>query len=75
MTASSPFTRPWRVVEHKESFEVQKPDGRALNLIYFEDKPGRRSVMKRLSREDARGRARSLWLKRSAWAHLPPSWP
>ncbi|SDR63585.1 hypothetical protein SAMN05519103_08787 [Rhizobiales bacterium GAS113] len=48
------FHRPWRLVEHDESFAVVDASNTTLMLIYHEDEPGRRSSMKRLSREDAR---------------------
>jgi hypothetical protein len=51
---SSPFVRPWRIVEHEGSFEIQSADERALAHVYFENGEGRRGVMKRLHREDAR---------------------
>jgi hypothetical protein len=41
-------------VEHGESFEVQSATGRRLIHVYFEDEPGRRDVMKRIAREDAK---------------------
>jgi hypothetical protein len=56
MTSPKPFAQPWRAVEHSESFEVQSAEGRTLTFICFEDLEGRRSVMKCLSREDARRR-------------------
>ncbi|SEF05923.1 hypothetical protein SAMN05519104_8126 [Rhizobiales bacterium GAS188] len=48
------FLQPWTLVEHDESFAVVDASNTALALIYFEEEPGRRSPMKRLSREDAR---------------------
>jgi hypothetical protein len=57
---TSPFAQPWRIVEHSESFEIQSADEHALAFIYFEDEPGRRSVMKRLTREDARRLAQQI---------------
>ncbi|SEF04150.1 hypothetical protein SAMN05519104_8045 [Rhizobiales bacterium GAS188] len=45
---------PLEAVEHDESFAVIDATNTALALVYFEEEPGRRSSMKRLSREDAR---------------------
>jgi hypothetical protein len=49
----SPFRQPFKLVEHSESFEIASANGDHLAYIYFEDEPGRRSVMKRITREDA----------------------
>ncbi|SDR29048.1 hypothetical protein SAMN05519103_01766 [Rhizobiales bacterium GAS113] len=49
-----PFRQPWNLVEHEESFAVVDASNTALALVYFEEESGRRSSMKRLSREDAR---------------------
>jgi hypothetical protein len=48
------FRRPWKLIEHEESFAVADASGTSLAFIYFEEEPGRRSSMKRLAREDAR---------------------
>jgi hypothetical protein len=55
-----PLARPWRIVEHEESFEIQSADEHALAHVYFEDEEGRRGVMKRLRREDARRLAHQI---------------
>jgi hypothetical protein len=54
------FARPWRRINHEESFEVQDASGNALAFSYFEDDPGRGSSMKRMTREDARRLADQL---------------
>jgi hypothetical protein len=53
--------RPYQTVppaldarEHEESFAVMDAGNTALAFIYFEEEAGRRSSMKRLSREDDR---------------------
>ncbi|SEF15199.1 hypothetical protein SAMN05444161_9210 [Rhizobiales bacterium GAS191] len=51
---AKPFHRPWKLVEHDESFAVVDASNTALALVYFEEESGRRSSMRRLSREDAR---------------------
>jgi hypothetical protein len=51
---SRPFRRPFRLIDHEESFEVIDAAGTALAFLYFEDDPRRRSTMKRMTREDAR---------------------
>jgi hypothetical protein len=45
------FPPPWRVVEHTESFLVEDATGR---YVYFEDQPGHRQAMKRLTLDEAR---------------------
>lgn len=45
---------PFRLLEHEESFSIEDAYGTYLASIYFEDEPGRRSTMKRMSRETAR---------------------
>ncbi|SED79042.1 hypothetical protein SAMN05519104_4376 [Rhizobiales bacterium GAS188] len=51
---AKPFRQPWTLVEHDESFAVVDASNTALALIYFKEESGRRSSMRRLSREDAR---------------------
>jgi len=48
--------RPWQVIEHAESFEVQDANGQPLSFTYDEDEDedGRRNAMKRLTRDEAR---------------------
>lgn len=46
--------RPWQVLEHPESFEVQSANGIRLAHFYFEDEETRRSLQNRLSRAEAR---------------------
>jgi len=50
---AKPFRRPWKLVEHEESFAIVDAGNTVLAMIYHEDEPGRRTTMKRLSREDA----------------------
>ena len=51
---------PWRVVELPDSFVVHDDLGQPLAYIYFEDEPARQSLLKRLSRDDARWIAASI---------------
>ena len=51
---SKPFRQPWKLVEHEESFRILDAGNTVLATIYHEDEPGRRTTMRRLSREDAR---------------------
>jgi hypothetical protein len=48
------FPPPWSVKEHTESFCVHDVTGQALGYFYYEDEPGRRSNMNRLTRDEAR---------------------
>jgi hypothetical protein len=59
-TMNSPFVRPWRIVEHEESFEIQSADEHVLAHVNFENEEGRRGVMKRPRREDARRLANQI---------------
>jgi hypothetical protein len=53
-TAPRRFPPPWSVIEHTESLEVIDANGQNLAFVYFEDEPGRRMTMKRLTRDEAR---------------------
>jgi hypothetical protein len=55
-----PYTRPWVLTEHREAFSVEAANGTHLAYFYFEDEPGRRSVTKRMTREEARRIANSF---------------
>jgi hypothetical protein len=48
------FPRPWSVVEGEESFVIWDAKGQALAYVYFEDEESRRSVLNRLTRDEAR---------------------
>lgn len=55
-----PFSKPWNLVEHDESFEVQDSAARTLAFVYFSDDPNRRNFMRRLSKADARRMAQQI---------------
>lgn len=55
-----PFSKPWRLVENPESFEIQDSVGRHLAYIYFEDERTRRDFTHRLSKNDARAMAKQI---------------
>lgn len=46
--------------EHPESYEVRDGDGKPVRYFYFEDEPTRRSVMGRMTREQALQAAREF---------------
>jgi hypothetical protein len=48
------FPSPWSVEDNGACFIVRDHNGQALAYIYFEDEPGRRSVAKLLSKDEAR---------------------
>ena len=48
------FPPPWTVEEMTEAFAIRDATGQALGYIYFEEEPGRRMTMKRLTRDEAR---------------------
>ena len=48
------FPPPWSIVEHAESFAIVDAGGQVLAYVYFEDNESRRSVMNRLTRDEAR---------------------
>jgi hypothetical protein len=55
-----PFSKPWKLIEHEESFEITDSVGRKLAYVYFEDDHTRRDFTKRLSKDDARTMARQI---------------
>jgi hypothetical protein len=49
-----PFELPFQLIEHSESYMVASASGYPLAYVYHEDEPGRRTVTRRLTRENAR---------------------
>jgi hypothetical protein len=55
MPSARRFPPPWTIEEHnKACFIVRDNNKQALGYFYFEDEPGRRSVAKLLTRDEAR---------------------
>jgi hypothetical protein len=52
--SSRRFPPPWSIVDNPESFAITDATGQVLSYVYFEDEPGRRQAMKRLTRDEAR---------------------
>jgi hypothetical protein len=48
------FRPPWSVEDLAGCFAVKARGGQKLAYIYYEDDPGRRSIVKLLSRDEAR---------------------
>jgi hypothetical protein len=48
------FPQPWSVEEQAACFVVRDHGGQQLAYVYFEDKSGRRSAAKLLTRDEAR---------------------
>lgn len=55
-----PFSKPWKLIDHDESFEVQDSASRTLAFVYFTDDPNRANFMRRLSKDDARRMAQQI---------------
>jgi len=47
------FPPPWTVEELDACFVVRDHNGQKLAYVYFEDEPGRRSVAKMLTKDEA----------------------
>ncbi len=54
MPGSRRFPPPWTIDEGSESFCIRDANGQELAYVYFEDETGRRTAMKRLTRDEAR---------------------
>ena len=48
------FPPPWSVEDIGAAFKVCDSNGQALAYVYYEDEPGRRSVAKLLTKDEAR---------------------
>jgi len=55
MPSARRFPPPWTIDEHNNAcFIAKDATGQALAYVYFEDEPGRRTVAKLLTRDEAR---------------------
>jgi len=54
MPSTRRFPPPWEIEEHAECFIVRDANGQALGYFLFDEEPHRRSVNKRLSKDEAR---------------------
>jgi hypothetical protein len=52
--ADRSFPPPWSSEEHSAYYVVRDRNGQGLAYIYYENKPGRRSIAKLLSKDEAR---------------------
>jgi hypothetical protein len=48
------FMRPWKVIEHDNSYEVQDAVGLPLASVYFENETIQKSSKRLLSKDEAR---------------------
>jgi hypothetical protein len=54
MTEPRKLSKPWEIIEHRESFEVKTANGLGVAFVYFEEEnPTRRFEMGRLTRDEA----------------------
>jgi hypothetical protein len=58
--AARRFIRPWQVIEHDDSFEVTDAAGLGLAVVRFDREPSRQTMVRRLSKEEARRMARKV---------------
>ena len=54
------FLRRWKVIKTDRLFEIRDAVDVHLASIYFEDEPGRRSMMRQLSKYEARRLAEQI---------------
>lgn len=60
MPAARRFVRPWQVIEHDDSFEITDAAGLGLAVVHFDNTPSRQTMLKRLSKDEARRLARKV---------------
>lgn len=54
------YPPPWQIVEGDESYTIVDALKQPLAYVYYEDEPTRRSIMKRLTKDDAWQLARAI---------------
>ena len=52
--ASRRFTPPWDIDDNGACFIIRDSNGQALNYVYYENEPGRRTAAGLLTRDEAR---------------------
>ena len=61
MTSKVKLTRPWTIIEHQESFEIQSSSGISVAYVYFDEgDPIRQAVRKRMDRASALAVAKAI---------------
>ena len=54
MTEPRKLSKPWEIIERRESFEIKTANGLGVTFVYFEDEnPTRRFETGRLTRDEA----------------------
>jgi len=60
MESGQHFPSPWSVEERPAAFVVCDHNGQPLAYVFFEERPGRHSAVKPLTKDEARGIAANI---------------